>query len=160
MNRCFDSAVPDTFHCSAAFPQPNRVAGAKWRTAAQWSRTAEFQLIAGQGNNGRKSGTSGNNKTAIEEDDIGSYNPVKKAPLSAPPTVVATTNISNSCSSPPQVPSKQQVIPAEKDILILDKDFDDKIKSISSFVLSILSARVFCLFSLFYFILIQTHHSI
>ena len=116
-----------------------------------------FNLLPVKDTNGRNGSTSGNNKIAIEEDDI---IPVKEAPLSAPPTVVATTNISNSCSSPPQVPSKQQIIPAEKDILILDKDFDDKIKSISSFVLSILSARVFCLFSLFYFILIQTHHSI
>ena len=51
INRCFDPAVPDTAHGSAAFPQPHRVAGAKWRTAAaaQRSRTAEFQLIAGQG---------------------------------------------------------------------------------------------------------------
>ena len=90
-----------------------------------------FNLLPVKDTNGRNGSTSGNNKIAIEEDDI---IPVKEAPLSAPPTVVATTNISNSCSSPPQVPSKQQIIPAEKDILILDKDFDDKIKSISSFV--------------------------
>lgn len=79
-----------------------------------------FNLLPVKDTNGRN-GSSGNKKIAIDEDDI---IPVKEAPLSAPPTVVASTN-----SSP--VPSRQQVIPAEKEIIIVDKDFDDKIKSIS-----------------------------
>lgn len=83
-----------------------------------------FNLLPVKDTNGRNGG-SGNNKTAIEEDDI---IPVKEAPLSVSSTVVAT---SSSSSLPP---SSKIVLPAEKDILIVDKDFDEKIKSNFSFL--------------------------
>lgn len=85
-----------------------------------------FNLLPVKDTNGRNgtnsNNNSGNNKMAIEEDD--DIIPVKEAPLSVHPTVVATS--SSTLTSP--VPSKV-VLPPEKEILIVDKDFDDKIKS-------------------------------
>jgi hypothetical protein len=93
------------------------------------SPTAGAGLIAGLQNfnslpvkdtNGRNGNSSGNNnRMSIEEDDV---IPVKEvAPLSVPPAAVAA-------SSCPPLPAKV-IVPAEKEILIVDKDFDDKIKS-------------------------------
>jgi hypothetical protein len=75
------------------------------------------------GRNGNStSGGNNNNRISIEEDDI---IPVKEvATLSTVPSAVVATS-SSSC---PPLPAK--VVPAEKEILIVDKDFDDKIKSI------------------------------
>lgn len=77
-----------------------------------------FNSLPVKDTNGRNGNSSGvNNKIAIEEDDI---IPVKEvAPLSVSSTVVAA-------SPCPPLPAK---IAAEKDIVIIDKDFDDKIKS-------------------------------
>jgi hypothetical protein len=73
------------------------------------------------GRNGNSTSGGNNNRISIEEDDI---IPVKEvATLSVPSAVVAT-------SSCPPLPAK--VVPAEKEILIVDKDFDDKIKSITN----------------------------
>lgn len=92
------------------------------RTSGQNSGVVlqNFNSLPVKDTNGRngQNGGSGNNKTAIEEDDI---IPVKEGPLSVSSTIVATSS-SNS------LPSKI-VLPAEKDILIVDKDFDEKIKS-------------------------------
>jgi hypothetical protein len=75
------------------------------------------------GRNGNSSGN--NNQISIDEDDI---IPVKEvAPLSVSSTVVATSSCNSSLSS--SLLTNKVVVPAEKDILIVDKDFDDKIKS-------------------------------
>ena len=74
------------------------------------------------GRNGNSSSGCNNNKISIEEDDI---IPVKEvASLSVASTVVATS--SSSC---PPLPANKQIVPAEKEIHIVDKDFDDKIKT-------------------------------
>ncbi|KAI9561005.1 hypothetical protein GHT06_011961 [Daphnia sinensis] len=77
-----------------------------------------FNSLPVKDTNGRNGNSSGvNNKIAIEEDDI---IPVKEvAPLSVSSTVVAA-------SPCPPLPAKTA---AEKDIVIIDKDFDDKIKT-------------------------------
>ena len=58
---------------------------------------------------------------AIEEDDI---IPVKEVAAVSP---VSTTVAASSASLLP--PSKSSALTAEKDVIILDKDFDDRIKS-------------------------------
>ncbi|XP_057372527.1 protein outspread-like [Daphnia carinata] len=75
-----------------------------------------FNLLPVKDTNGRN-GSSGNKKIAIDEDDI---IPVKEAPLSVSPAVVA--------ASPCPPPAAKTA--AEKDIVIIDKDLiDDKIKT-------------------------------
>ncbi len=88
-------------------------------TGAGMGGLQNFNSLPVKDTNGRNGNSSGNNnRISIEEDDI---IPVKEvAPLSVPSAVVAT-------SSCPPLPAK--VVPAEKEILIVDKDFDDKIKS-------------------------------
>lgn len=101
--------------------------GAQHTTSSSSSMTGglqNFNSLPVKDTNGRNgNSTSGNNnqRISIEEDDI---IPVKEVtPLSVPSAVVAT-------SSCPPLPAK--VVPAEKEILIVDKDFDDKIKSIKN----------------------------
>ena len=93
-------------------------------TAALISGVHNFNSLPVKDTNGRNGNSCGNNKRiSIEEDDI---IPVKEvASLSVPSTVVAT---SSSNTAPP--PASKVVAPGDKkDIVIVDKDFDDKIKS-------------------------------
>ena len=110
--------------------------GAQHTTSSTTTTTAVGCLIGGMQNfnslpvkdtNGRNGNSSNgccnNNKISIEEDDI---IPVKEvASLSVASTVVATS--SSSC--PPLPSTNKQIVPAEKEIHIVDKDFDDKIKT-------------------------------